>query len=88
MYPAYLQEMDYQSNRFLAVVSLAEGETLRRLMHTERSQPALDKSGCGLALRTIETMTPIPTTTIADDAKALAMAMVWPWPWPSPGCSP
>mmetsp|Transcript_34135 Transcript_34135/g.89813 ORF Transcript_34135/g.89813 Transcript_34135/m.89813 type:complete len:1087 (-) Transcript_34135:500-3760(-) len=67
-----LQDMDYQSSRFLAVVSLAEGETLRRLMHTERSQPALDKSGCGLALRTIETMTPIPTTTIADDAAALA----------------
>ena len=40
--------------RFLAVLSLAEGETLRRAMHTEANQAVMAKAGVGLALRTLD----------------------------------
>jgi hypothetical protein len=40
--------------RFLAVLSLAEGETLRRAMHTEAAQDVMVKAGVGLSLRTLD----------------------------------
>ncbi len=41
-----------QTKRFMVALSLAEGETIRRLIHDHRAQPVLRH--CGIALRTSE----------------------------------
>lgn len=48
------EDAEQEPVRFLAVLSLAEGETLRRVLHTEATQEVMSKAGVGVALRTLD----------------------------------